>query len=218
MVPATRVDEFVAAVRNAVVAMYPTLAANPDYTAIVNPRHYERLTGLIDDARAKGARIVPINPGDEALPAAARKIAPTLILDVTDDMRVMQEEIFGPLLPVECCADLDDAIARVNARPHPLALYYFGDDPARRKRVLRETMSGGVTVNDTLLHFANEALPFGGVGPSGQGAYHGERSFVLFSNEKPVFTQARHAGTRLLYPPYGALFDRVLGVLNRLKG
>jgi coniferyl-aldehyde dehydrogenase len=218
LVPSERIDAFVAAVTAAVKAMYPTLAANPDYTAIVNPRHYQRLTGLIDDARAKGARIVPINPAGETLPAAARKLEPTLILDVTADMRVMQEEIFGPLLPVERCADLDDAIARVNARPHPLALYYFGDDASRRERVLRETMSGGVTVNDTLLHFANEALPFGGVGPSGQGAYHGEKSFVLFSNEKPVFTQSRLAGSRLLYPPYGALFDRVLGVLQRLKG
>ena len=218
MVPEARVDEFVAAVGDAVKSMYPTLAGNPDYTAVVNARHYQRLKGLLDDARAKGARIVPLNPAKEALPASARKIAPTLILDVTDDMRVMQEEIFGPLLPVEAVADLDDAIARVNARPHPLALYYFGDDDARRERVLRETMSGGVTVNDTLLHFANEALPFGGVGPSGQGAYHGEGSFVLFSNEKPVFTQARLAATRLLNPPYGALFDSVLSVLNRLKG
>ena len=218
MVPATRVDEFVAAVTGAVATMYPTLAANPDYTAIVNARHYQRLTGLIDDARAKGARIVPLNPAAENLPAAARKIAPTLILDVTDDMKVMQEEIFGPLLPVETCVDLDDAIRRVNARPHPLALYWFGTDAARRERVLKETMSGGVTVNDTLLHFANEALPFGGVGPSGQGAYHGERSFILFSNEKPVFSQSRLAGSQLLYPPYGAMFDRVLGVLNRLKG
>ncbi len=218
MVPATRVDEFVAAVTGAVATMYPTLAANPDYTAIVNARHYQRLTGLIDDARAKGARILPLNPAAERLPAAARKIAPTLILDVTDDMKVMQEEIFGPLLPVETVADLDDAIARVNARPHPLALYYFGDNTARRERVLRETMSGGVTVNDTLLHFANEALPFGGVGPSGQGAYHGERSFILFSNEKPVFSQSRIAGSQMLYPPYGAMFDRVLGVLNHLKG
>ena len=218
IVPATRVDEFVAAITGAVAAMYPTLAANPDYTAIVNARHYQRLMGLIDDARTKGARIVSLNPAAENLAAAARKIAPTLILDVTDDMKVMQEEIFGPLLPVEACADLDDAIRRVNARPHPLALYWFGSDAARRERVLQETMSGGVTVNDTLLHFANEALPFGGVGPSGQGAYHGERSFILFSNEKPVFSQSRIAGSRLLYPPYGAMFDRVLGVLNRLKG
>jgi coniferyl-aldehyde dehydrogenase len=218
IVPATRVDEFVAAITRAVAAMYPTLAANPDYTAIVNARHYQRLMGLIDDARTKGARIVSLNPAAENLAAAARKIAPTLILDVTDDMKVMQEEIFGPLLPVEACADLDDAIRRVNARPHPLALYWFGSDAARRERVLQETMSGGVTVNDTLLHFANEALPFGGVGPSGQGAYHGERSFILFSNEKPVFSQSRIAGSRLLYPPYGAMFDRVLGVLNRLKG
>jgi coniferyl-aldehyde dehydrogenase len=130
----------------------------------------------------------------------------------------MQEEIFGPLLPVETCVDLDEAIAKVTARPHPLALYYFGENSARRERVLRETMSGGVTINDTLLHFANESLPFGGVGPSGQGAYHGEKSFVLFSNEKPVFTQARLAATGLLSPPYGAVFDGVLGVLNRLKG
>ena len=218
LVPADRVDAFVAAMTKAVTAMYPTLAANPDYTAIVNARHYQRLTGLIEDARAKGARIVPINPASESLPATKRKIAPTLILDVTDDMRVMQEEIFGPLLPVETCADLDDAIRRVTSRPHPLALYYFGEDSARRERVLRETMSGGVTINDTLLHFANESLPFGGVGPSGQGAYHGEKSFVLFSNEKPVFTQARLAATGLLSPPYGAVFDGVLGVLNRLKG
>jgi coniferyl-aldehyde dehydrogenase len=218
LVPADRVDAFVAAMTEAVTAMYPTLAANPDYTAIVNARHYQRLTGLVEDARAKGARIVPINPAGESLPATKRKIAPTLILDVTDDMRCMQEEIFGPLLPVETCVDLDEAIAKVTARPHPLALYYFGENSARRERVLRETMSGGVTINDTLLHFANESLPFGGVGPSGQGAYHGEKSFVLFSNEKPVFTQARLAATGLLSPPYGAVFDGVLAVLNRLKG
>ena len=218
MVPTKRVDEFVAAVSRAVKTLYPTLAKNPDYTAVVNPRHYQRLTGIIEDARDKGARILPINPADEAMPASARKIAPTLILDVNDDMRAMQEEIFGPLLPVETYSDLDDAIARVNSRPHPLALYYFGDDEKRRERILRETMSGGVTINDTLLHFMNEALPFGGVGPSGQGAYHGEKSFVLFSNEKPVFTQSRYAGTRLLYPPYGALFNRMLGMLSQLKG
>lgn len=218
LVPAAQVDAFVAAIGAAVAAMYPSLAANPDYTAIVNPRHYQRLTALVDDARAKGARIIALNPANEALDPAARKLAPTLIVGADDTMKVMQEEIFGPLLPVETCAGIDDAIRKVNARPRPLALYWFGDDPARRERVLRETHAGGVTVNDTLLHFANEALPFGGVGPSGQGAYHGERSFATFSHAKAVFAQSRFAGTRLLYPPYGAMFDRVLGLLRRIKG
>jgi coniferyl-aldehyde dehydrogenase len=218
LVPAARADAFVAAVSAAIAAMYPSLAANPDYTAIVNVRHYQRLTALVDDARAKGARIIALNPANEALDPAARKLAPTLILGVDDTMQVMHEEIFGPLLPVETCEGLDEAIRKVNARPRPLALYWFGDDPAHRDRVLRETHAGGVTVNDTLLHFANEALPFGGVGPSGQGAYHGERSFLTFSKEKPVFSQSRFAGTRLLYPPYGAMFDRALGSLRRLKG
>ena len=118
-------------------------------------------------------------------------------------MQIMQEEIFGPLLPVETYDTLDDAIARLNARPHPLALYYFGATPAHRDRVLRETLAGGVTVNDTLWHFAHEELPFGGVGASGIGAYHGERSFLTFTHEKAVFLQPRTAAAKLLYPPYG---------------
>jgi coniferyl-aldehyde dehydrogenase len=218
LVPVARAEAFVTAVGAAVATMYPSLRDNPDYTSIVNPRHYQRLSALIDDAREQGARIVALNPANEPLAADARKLPPTLIVGVHDGMKVMHEEIFGPLLPVETYSGLDEAIRKVNARPRPLALYWFGDDTASRDRVLRETHAGGVTVNDTLLHFANEALPFGGVGASGQGAYHGERSFTVFSKEKPVFMQSRYAGSKLLYPPYGPMFERVLGVLKRIKG
>ena len=122
------------------------------------------------------------------------------------------------LLPVETYASLDDAIERINARPHPLALYWFGEDRARRERVLRETLAGGVTVNDTLWHFAHGGLPFGGVGASGSGAYHGEHGFATLSNEKGIYVQSRFAPTRLLYPPYGRTFERVLAQLRRLNG
>jgi coniferyl-aldehyde dehydrogenase len=216
LVPARRVDEFVDAVKAAVAGMYPTLANNPDYTAIINERHYKRLVQLVDDARAKGARIVALNPAAEKLPASARKLAPTLIVGATDNMAVMREEIFGPLLPVETYDTLDDAIAKVNARPHPLALYVFTSSRAA-ERILHETLAGGVTVGDTLMHFLNEGLPFGGVGASGFGTYHGERSFLTFSVEKAVFRQARQAGTQLLRPPYGTTFEHVIGLLRRLK-
>jgi coniferyl-aldehyde dehydrogenase len=131
-------------------------------------------------------------------------------------MAVMREEIFGPVLPVETYATLDDAIRRINARPRPLALYFFGERAAERERVLRETIAGGVTVNDTLWHIVNEELPFGGVGPSGLGAYHGEHSFRRFSHCKPVFHQSRWTTGKFLWPPYGATFDRIVGLLKRL--
>ena len=212
LVPADRVDAFVAAIGAAVARLYPSFAANPDYTTIVNDRHYTRLTRLIDDARAKGARIVALGPTDPA----TRMLAPVLVVGVTSEMAIMREEIFGPLLPVEAYATLDDAIATINGRPHPLALYFFGSDTARRERVLRETLAGGVTINDTLWHFVHEGLPFGGVGASGSGAYHGERGFVTFTHEKSVFVQSRASGARLLYPPYGKTFERMLALLRRL--
>jgi coniferyl-aldehyde dehydrogenase len=141
-----------------------------------------------------------------------------LILNVTDDMAVMNEEIFGPLLPVETYAKLDDAIARINRRPRPLAFYYFGRDATRRERVMRETIAGGVTVNDTIWHFAHEDLPFGGAGASGMGVYHGEHGFLTFTQQKPVFHQSRHAATKLLYPPYGTTFEWTLALLKKLSG
>ncbi|MFO1398327.1 MAG: coniferyl aldehyde dehydrogenase [Burkholderiales bacterium] len=217
LVPHDRVDAFVAAVEAAARALYASYAGNPDYTAIVNERHHRRLTGLVDDARAKGARIVVLNPAGETPAPGSRKLLPTLLLGVTDEMAVMREEIFGPLLPVEAYRTLDEAIAKINARPHPLAFYYFGHEGAQRARVLQETLAGGVTVNDTLWHFAHKNLPFGGVGASGSGAYHGEASFLTFTHRKPVFVQPKMAAARLLYPPYGKAFEKVLGVLRRLN-
>jgi coniferyl-aldehyde dehydrogenase len=216
IVPSARCDAFVAALAAAIARMYPTLGDNPDYTSIVNERHYRRLAGLVADARAKGARVLEVNPAGETLDPARRRIAPTILTGVTDDMAVMQEEIFGPLLPVETYDDLDEAIARIDARPRPLAFYWFGRDAKRRARVLQETIAGGVTVNDTLLHFAHEDLPFGGIGDSGIGAYHGERSFALFSNEKAVFHQSRLSPAKLLWPPYGKTFERLFSIVRRL--
>jgi coniferyl-aldehyde dehydrogenase len=217
LVPKSRLDDFDTAAQAGVRALYPDIAGNADYSSIVNARHYARLIALVEDARDKGARIVAL--GDDAADSAyPRRLVPTLVVGVTDDMAIMREEIFGPLLPVEPYASLDEAIAKINARPHPLAMYWFGNDAARRTRALRATLAGGVTVNDTLLHFAHPGLPFGGVGASGSGAYHGEFGFATFSAAKPVYYQARYAATRLLYPPYGAMFERVLALLRRRNG
>ncbi|MEO8754701.1 MAG: coniferyl aldehyde dehydrogenase [Casimicrobiaceae bacterium] len=217
LVPERSVDAFVAAVESAVTALYPTLTANPDYTAIVNERHHRRLTALVDDARAKGAQVIVLNPAREVPEPSPRKLLPTLIVGANATMAVMREEIFGPLLPIETYASLDAAIATVNARPHPLAFYYFGRDGADRRKVLAQTIAGGVTVNDTLWHFAHENLPFGGVGASGTGAYHGEAGFLAFTHCKPVFTQPRFAAAKLLYPPYGKTFEKVLALLRRFR-
>jgi coniferyl-aldehyde dehydrogenase len=216
LVPEEDRERVVAGLRAAIARMYPTLLDNPDYSAIINDRHYARLAGLVDDARARGARAIEVNPAGEPLPAQRRKLAPTILTGVEPAMAVMQEEIFGPLLPIETYASLDEAIERVAARPHPLAFYLFGQDRARRERVLRETAAGGVTVNDTLWHFGHEELPFGGVGPSGIGAYHGRHSFDTFSHAKAVFHQPALAPARMLWPPYGRAFDRLLALLKRL--
>ena len=214
LAPADRVDALAEAIGASVAKLYPMLGANPDYASIVNDRHYARLVALIDDAERKGARIIRINPGNELLPERPRKLAPTIMIGVRGDMEVMHEEIFGPILPIESYATLDEAIAKINARPRPLAMYAFGGDARARDRVLRETLAGGMTMDDTLWHFSSEELPFGGVGASGIGAYHGERGFRTFSHEKAVFTQPRFALTWMLRPPYGRLFEIVLRVLK----
>ena len=218
LVPAARLDEFIAAATATVHDLYPQVSTNPDYTSIVNARHFARLTGLLDDARSKGARIMPLGEAGARTDTTPRRLVPTLVAGVTDDMAIMREEIFGPLLPIENYSTPDDAIAKINARPHPLALYWFGADRGHRERMLRQTLAGGVTVNDTLWHFAHEGLPFGGVGASGSGQYHGEHGFVTFSKAKPVYAQSRFAPTRLLYPPYGRVFERVLALLKRRNG
>ena len=179
--------------------LYPDPLRDDDYTAIVNERHYARLVALVDDARTKGATIVTVPPGASPDPVS-RRIPPTLLVGVNDGMDVMHEEIFGPILPIETYDTLDDAIARVTRRPRPLAFYVFGASRSIRDRILRETIAGGVTVNDTLWHFAHEELPFGGVGASGIGAYHGETGFRTFSHDEERVRAAAPRGREAAVP------------------
>jgi coniferyl-aldehyde dehydrogenase len=211
----TDVDGFVEAWGRAVAALYPEGSASADYTSIVNARHYDRLRGLLADAQVKGAHVVETGPSPEHAKARAHTLPPTLVLNVRDDMRIMQEEIFGPLLPIVTYRDLDEAIAFVNARPRPLALYYFGSSATDRTRVLTRTISGGVTINGTLLHYVQDDLPFGGVGASGFGAYHGIEGFRAFSHAKAVFEVGRWNGGALLRPPFGGLTNVILSFMLR---
>ena len=214
LVPEERVEAFVAGARAAVGAMYPRLADNPDYTSIIDRRHRERLAGYLDEARARGERVEVLNPAAEDL-ADSPKMAPALVVRPDPGSRLMREEIFGPILPVVAYRTLEEAIAFVNARPRPLALYVFDHDRATIDRVLSETVSGGVSVNETLVHIAQDELPFGGVGPSGMGEYHGRAGFETFSKRKAVFFQPRLNALKLLRPPYGARFRAVMKLLLR---
>ena len=214
LLPAGREDDFVAAARRVVARGYPDLATTPDYTHIINSHHFDRLMGYVDEARALGAQIVELAPG-VAADAVTRRLPPLILRGVDERMRVLQDEIFGPLLPLVPYRDLDQAIAFVNSRPRPLALYYFDTDAACIARVLDETVSGGVTINDTLLHIAQDELPFGGVGASGMGCYHGFDGFQTFSAKKGVFRQSRLSGIGLFKPPYGARFERLIRLLLR---
>ncbi|WP_188054823.1 coniferyl aldehyde dehydrogenase [Sphingosinithalassobacter sp. CS137] len=206
LVPAEREAAVVEGLKSAAARQYPTLLANPDYTAIINDRHFERLSGWIDDARAKGAEIVTVNPGNEDFAASnARKMPLTIIRNATDEMTVMQEELFGPVLPVRTYEHVDGAIGEVNRRDRPLALYYFGSDSDEERRVLDRTISGGVTLNDVIFHVSQEELPFGGIGPSGMGAYHGEAGFRTFSHARSLYRQPKVDVAKLagMKPPYG---------------
>ena len=206
LVPAKRMDEFVEAVRRTAATFYPRSSADPGYTSIVNDRHFARLTALVEDARAKGARVIEVAPEGVGPDPATRKIPPTLLVGTDATMRVMQEEIFGPLLPVVPYEGLEEALRFVNAGDRPLALYWFGRDGARREEVLSGTISGGVTVNDCMLHIIQGDLPFGGFGPSGIGAYHGEHGFLRFSHQKGVFeVRGPYGGSFLFHPPIGRL-------------
>ncbi|TPG17610.1 coniferyl aldehyde dehydrogenase [Sphingomonas koreensis] len=207
LVPTEEEPRVVEGLKTAAAAMYPTLLANPDYTSIVNDRHYQRLSDWLDDARAKGATIETVNPANEDFGGTnSRKMPLHIVRDVTDDMTLMQEEIFGPILPIRRYDTIDGAIAEVNRRDRPLGLYYFGKDDAERRRVLDRTISGGVTIDDVIFHVSMEELPFGGVGPSGMGSYHGQDGFRTFSHAKAVFKQAKIDVAKLagIKPPYGA--------------
>ncbi len=212
MVPREKLEDFVSEAQSSVTTMFPSLKDNPDYTSVINERHYDRLTGYLADAKKKGARIVEINPSDEDFSQQPHyKIPPTIIVDPTDDMKVMQEEIFGPILPVRSYDDVDEAIQYVNDHDRPLGLYYFGDDRQEETRVVDSTTSGGVAVNDVITHIMQDDAPFGGVGPSGTGAYHGREGFVNFSHAKTVFRQTPFEfAAGMLRPPYGDKIRKVL--------
>ena len=213
LVHESRIDAFIAAFDAATRVAYPAGTADEAYSAIISQRHYDRLAALIADARRKGARVLEIGamPGAES----ARKLPPTLIVGATPDMSAMQDEIFGPILPIVPYQELSAAISCVNANARPLALYVFSDDPGVVKQILDGTTSGNATVNDTLLHYAQDDLPFGGVGASGIGAYHGEEGFMRLSHAKGVFTRARWNLADLIRPPFGRLTDSILKVLLR---
>lgn len=212
LVPDDGTEAFLNAYREAVGKLFPDGVRSKNYTSIIDARHVARLRELVEDARRKGARIVEIAPGALAH-VGDRKFTPTVILDVTDDMAVMREEIFGPILPVVTYRDIEDAIAYVNGRPRPLALYYFGRNGESRRKVLERTTSGNVTVNDTLMHYVQNDLPFGGIGASGMGAYHGMEGFKTFSHAKGIFEQSRWNLGGLLRPPFHRITDAAIRYL-----
>ena len=187
MVPEGQTDEFVDHAKSHVSENYPTIKNNPDYTSIIHLNHYERLRELVKDAESKGATIVEINPANEDFSQQEHhKILPTLVLNPTDDMKIMQEEIFGPLLPVKTYKSFDETIEFINKNPKALAIYYFGDDKKEIDTVLNNTSSGQAVINDVLFQFSMHDLPFGGVGPSGMGSYHGYDGFKNFSHKRSV--------------------------------
>ena len=214
LVPRGREQAFIEQARASVAKRYPDIAGNPDYATIISPRHFARLTQLVDDAAAAGAQVHSLS---NAKPdRATRRFPPVALTGVTDTMPVMQEEIFGPILPIVPYDTIDDAIAYVNARPRPLALYLYDDRRATVDNVMRRTVSGAFAVNETVMHVAVNALPFGGVGASGMGVYHGFEGFATLSRMKPVLIQPRFNLRHLIAPPYGKRFDALMKVLLRL--
>lgn len=199
----------------AVKKLFPTIAGNPDYAAIISPQHHERLQAMLAQAVREGADVQMMGKGVEANSGGTRQMAPALVFGAQAGSRLLDEEIFGPILPVLPYDKVQDAIDYINARPRPLALYWFGTDTLSREQVLTRTVSGGVTINDTLMHIAHENLPFGGVGDSGWGSYHGEAGFLRLTQQKPVLVQSKWARGDLFYPPYGKRFDQVMGLLKR---
>jgi coniferyl-aldehyde dehydrogenase len=219
LVPDDREEAVVAGLRTAVSTLYPRLLDNPDYTAVVNERHHVRLQGYLDDARAKGGEVIEVNPaGDDFAGSNGTKMPLYIVRNPTDDMAVMQEEIFGPVLPVRRYGRIDEAIDYVNGRDRPLGLYYFGEDAAEERQVLGRTISGGVTVNDVIFHVSAEDLPFGGVGQSGMGSYHGHDGFKTFSHAKAVYRQPKLdvVGLAGFKPPYGPRTAKAIA--RELKG
>ncbi|TDO10616.1 coniferyl aldehyde dehydrogenase [Halomonas ventosae] len=210
LVDAARLPAFIEAIRAVVKGFYPAGTASDDYSAVPGEGARQRLEGMLAEARDHGCRVIEL--GERQAFSHGAKLPPTLVIDPTANLAIMQEEVFGPWLPVIGVRDFDAALARVAAGPSPLALYAFTDDPARRRQLLEQTRSGGVVFNDTLWHGVVPALPFGGIGESGMGAYHGETGFLRFSHPRSVFLQARHNAVGLIDPPWRRWWLRLLGL------
>ena len=211
LVPEEKVEEFVKASVEVTSEMYPEMKDNDDFTSIINQRHFDRIQGYIEDAKEKGAEVVEINPSNEDFTQQPHhKIPPTIVLNPSDDMKIMQEEIFGPVLPVKTYKEVNEPVNYINSKDRPLGLYYFGEDNTEKEFVLENTTSGGVTVNDVISHIQMEDLPFGGVGPSGMGSYHGYDGFKEFSHAKAVYKQSKLNLMKLagLVPPYKKKEDK----------
>ena len=209
MLPKGKSKEFANASSEVIGEMFEDLKYNEDYTSVINERHYERINELVADAKEKGAEVLEINPADEDFEQQElHKIPPTLVLNPTDDMKIMQEEIFGPVLPVKEYEDFNETVSYVNSKERPLGLYLFSKDKDKEKKVLDNTTSGGVTLNDVIWHIGQEELPFGGVGPSGTGSYHGHDGFKEFSHAKAVYKQFSADLMAQMMPPYkGKMFE-----------
>lgn len=209
LLPPGKTQEFISAFTAQVSKMYPTMLNNPDFTSVINDKQYNRIKGYLDDARAQGAKIIEINPANETF-ANTRKMPVTLVTGVTPDMQIMQNEIFGPILPVMEYSSLDDALGFVNARQRPLALYYFDWNSSRADYVAANTHSGGMCVNEVMSHVGIDDLPFGGVGASGMGKYHAREGFLAMSNAKAVLEKPRFYAMRYVLPPFNKSVHKII--------
>lgn len=207
LVPEEKLHDVIATAQRVVAAMYPTLLENAQYTSVINERHYQRLNGYLAEARERGVKVIEINPAGEDFSGqqGTHKIPPTLIPEPPEDLKLLQEEIFGPLLPIRTYREFSETVDYINSRPRPLAAYYFGDDQNEQNSVETRTTSGGMCINDVIMHISQEDLPFGGVGPSGMGSYHGIEGFRTFSHAKSIYRQTRMNIGKLsgILPPYG---------------
>jgi coniferyl-aldehyde dehydrogenase len=213
--PEGKKEAFVAAAKRIVAERYPD-TNDRSYTSVIDEKSYRRLRATLDDAQKKGAEVVCLVPG-ASFNDLQRKIPPHLVLDATDDMTILQEEIFGPLLPVKTYRSLDEVLAYVNSKDRPLGFYFFTNDTAVEHELLYGSISGGVTINNCMLHVAQHDMPFGGVGASGMGQYHGYEGFVEFSKMRPVFTNPRLSALHLFYPPYTKRHSRMIDLLLKLR-
>lgn len=216
LMPAAKINAFSEAILKQAETMYPSFAGNDDYTSIIADGHYSRLQDLLEDAENKGASIQTAGQDDKQQLAKERRVPLTVVTNTTPDMKIMQEEIFGPLLPVLASETLDESLSYIQSHDRPLALYWFGEDKTKREKVLRESHSGGVSINECAWHVVQEDIPFGGVGPSGMGAYHGEAGFESFSHMKGVFVQSRFSQGKNLYPPYTEKTRKMIGLMKKI--